>query len=186
MPFTPYHFGPTGFLALCFRRWIDVPVFVLANVVIDVEVLFAPIGFKHTHWHFHTFLGGAVLGAAWGLLAFGIKPLRRFFEKVMAFLRIPYKASLVKMAISGVLGVWAHTIIDGVYHYDVQAFWPNTKLLIWRMSRGLFPKMGFDARKDRIEDICLVFFIMAIIPYTVAVISFMRKKKEDRLECKHE
>ena len=39
MPFTPYHFGPSGFVGLVFGKWIDLPVFVLANVIVDVEVL---------------------------------------------------------------------------------------------------------------------------------------------------
>ena len=41
MPVTPYHFGPNGLVGLLFKRWIDLPVVVLANVVIDMEVLFA-------------------------------------------------------------------------------------------------------------------------------------------------
>ena len=39
MPFTPYHFGPSGFAGLLFRRWVNVPVFIAANVLIDIEVL---------------------------------------------------------------------------------------------------------------------------------------------------
>jgi len=39
MPFTPYHFGPSGFWGLAFRKWLDLPVFVLANVIVDIEVL---------------------------------------------------------------------------------------------------------------------------------------------------
>ena len=39
MPFTPYHVGPSGFVGLVFGKWIDLPVFVLANVIVDVEVL---------------------------------------------------------------------------------------------------------------------------------------------------
>ncbi|MHC4299546.1 MAG: hypothetical protein ACYS7Y_19890 [Planctomycetota bacterium] len=36
MPFTPYHFGPSGCVGLILRKWIDVPVFVLTNVIIDI------------------------------------------------------------------------------------------------------------------------------------------------------
>ena len=42
MPFTPYHFGPSGFFGLALKKWIDLPVFLLANVIIDVEVLLIP------------------------------------------------------------------------------------------------------------------------------------------------
>ena len=64
MPFTPYHFGPSGFVGLVFRRWIDIPVFLLANVVIDLEPL-AVILFdsgSSLHRLCHTFLFGTVLG----------------------------------------------------------------------------------------------------------------------------
>ena len=36
MPFTPYHFGSSGFVGLAFRKWLDVPIFVLANVIVGV------------------------------------------------------------------------------------------------------------------------------------------------------
>ena len=39
MPFTPYHFGPSGFIGLLFRKWLDVPVIVATNVLIDIEVI---------------------------------------------------------------------------------------------------------------------------------------------------
>ena len=68
MPFTPYHFGPSGFVGLVFRKWIDMPVFVLANVIVDVEVL--AVGLFGLGWpihrYCHTLLIGAVVGALWG------------------------------------------------------------------------------------------------------------------------
>jgi hypothetical protein len=39
MPFTPCHFGPSACIALPLNRWIDLPVFLLANVAIDIEPL---------------------------------------------------------------------------------------------------------------------------------------------------
>jgi len=38
VPFTPFHFGPGAFIALSLRKYIDLPVLVLANVVIDFEL----------------------------------------------------------------------------------------------------------------------------------------------------
>ena len=58
MPFTPYHFGPSGFVGLLLRRWIDVPVFIAANVLIDIEVIadqyIQPGWPVHQVFHFHT------------------------------------------------------------------------------------------------------------------------------------
>ena len=118
MPFTPYHFGPSGFVGLLFKRWLDLPVFVLANVVVDLEVLVVcllDLG-PPAHRYAHTLLGGAVLGVLWGLAAY---PLRHWFRRVMHLLRLPYRTSLLKLVISGVLGVWLHVLIDGAYHPDV-------------------------------------------------------------------
>lgn len=73
MPFTPYHFGPSGLVGLLFRRWIDPLVFVAANIVVDVEVLLS--FFRLTHesahrvWHVHTLLVGGLSGRFSGWLA---------------------------------------------------------------------------------------------------------------------
>ncbi|MHC4641289.1 MAG: hypothetical protein ACYS32_06565, partial [Planctomycetota bacterium] len=79
MPFTPYHFGPSGLIGLALRKWIDIPVFVLANVIVDIEVLIMvlldvryPI-----HRYTHTLLLGAAAGIIWALAAW---PLRTVFK----------------------------------------------------------------------------------------------------------
>lgn len=169
MPFTPYHFGPSGFIGLVFRKWIDVPVFVLANVVVDVEVLV--IGFSGLGWpvhrYCHTLLIGAAVGALWGAAAY---PLRGLFRKMMQIFRIPYQTNLRKMLLSGILGVWLHALIDGLYHFDVRMFWPNRTISLWRLTQR-------HVGKEQIQTICVVFFIAAIIPYAIAVASYMKRSK---------
>jgi len=162
MPFTPYHFGPSGFVGLVFRKWIDVPVFILANVVVDVEVLalwFAGLGAPY-HRYCHTLLLGAVVGALWGAAAY---PLRPAFKAVMQTLRVPYDASRLKMIISGVLGVWLHVLIDGAYHPDVKVFWPSQTVPL--------------GTREQLKTVCLVFLIAAIVPYAMAVASYMKQNK---------
>jgi hypothetical protein len=169
MPFTPYHFGPAGFIGLVFRKWIDVPVFVLANVIVDIEVLVV-IGFDlgwPIHRYSHTLLVGAAVGTLWGVAAY---PLRPLFKKIMRILYIPYKPGFWKMVISGILGVWLHVLIDGAYHFDVKMFWPNKTISLWRM---IYRHIG----KEQIEAVCVAFFVAAIIPYTIAVMSFIKSRK---------
>jgi membrane-bound metal-dependent hydrolase YbcI (DUF457 family) len=168
MPFTPYHFGPSGFVALTFRKWLDPPVFVLANVVIDVEVLIIRLfGFGlPVHRFCHTFLIGAAAGLLWGLAAW---PLRRFFIPVMRVLRVPYRPALWRMLLAGALGVWLHILIDAFYHMDVSPFWPSKTSLFFMVQHRL--------GKPEIESICLFFLAAAIVPYVVAVFSFYRSKK---------
>jgi membrane-bound metal-dependent hydrolase YbcI (DUF457 family) len=151
MPFTPYHFGPSGFLGLTFRKWLDIPVFVLANVIVDLEVLF------NRHWpvhrYFHTLLIGAAVGAIWGIAAY---PLRHIFGKIMRIIRIPYQTGLRKMVVSGILGVWLHVVIDAIYHCDVKVFWPsNANPLSGLMTHG------------QVKILCIVSFFAAVLLYAL-------------------
>jgi hypothetical protein len=169
MPFTPCHFGPSGFVGLVFRKYIDLPVFVLANVVVDVEVLFAPGSFPHRYWHWHTLLIGAAVGVIWALAAY---PLRGLFKKAMRFFRLTYETRLFKMVLSGVLGVWLHVLLDGLYHYDVQVFWP--------MRRN--PLRNIISRQS-VVIICLCCFVPAIVMYVRAVRS-QKSRQPSRLSDK--
>ncbi len=159
MPFTPYHFGPSGFIGLVFKKYIDIPVFVLANVIVDVEVLFYsrwPV-----HRYAHTLLIGSAVGIIWGMMAY---PLRNLFAKIMRMVRLPYRSSFWKMVFSGVLGVWLHVLIDAVYHWDVWIFWPSkAKPLYGLISQG------------QVKIICIAFFIAAIIVYVFALVSYMKQ-----------
>ena len=157
MPFTPYHFGPSGFFALLFKKYLDIPVFMLANVIIDIEVLIL----GH-HLYTHTLLLGAVTGVLWAIAAY---PLRHFFKKIMQIFLLPYQTNLWKMIVSGVLSIWLHVIIDGIYHWDVRVFWPSSSKPLYRLiSEG------------NIKIICLCFFVPAIILYVFAVIPYIKQK----------
>ncbi|HUU19017.1 MAG TPA: hypothetical protein VMW72_17835 [Sedimentisphaerales bacterium] len=169
MPFTPYHFGPSGFIGLVFRKWLDFPVFVLANVIVDVEVLVVmlfDLGWPR-HRYCHTLLIGAAAGALWGLAAW---PLRNLFKKLMKLFRIPYKTNLLKMLISGILGLWLHILIDGAYHFDVKILWPNKIISIWRMIHHYLGQ-------GKIQTICLIFFPAALVAYIFAVRSFSKNSR---------
>jgi len=156
MPVTPYHFGPSGFVWLVFRKWIDLPVFLLANVIIDVEVLFAERWEVHRHWHFHTFLVGGAVCAAGAVVAY---PARHLFKKIMHRLYLPYETSFWKMVFSGILGGWFHVFIDSIYHYDIQPFWPGLKNPFWRLlSHG------------QVKAICIATLAVFAAWYVITVI----------------
>lgn len=170
MPFTPYHFGPSGFIGLVFRKWLDVPVFVLANVIVDIEVLVIMLfnlgGPRHRYCH--TLLIGAAVGALWGLAAY---LLRNLLNKLMYLFCIPYKSNLRKMVISGILGVWFHILIDGAYHFDVQILWPNKTISLWKVIHNYLGK-------EQIETICLVFIFVTLVLYLFAVRSFFEEQQD--------
>jgi membrane-bound metal-dependent hydrolase YbcI (DUF457 family) len=165
MPFTPYHFGPSGFIGLVFRKWLDIPVFVLANVIVDLEVLV--INFLGIGWPFHRYLHTLLIGAAAGILWATVAwPLRNLFKMIMQALRIPYQASFLKMLVSGVLGVWLHVVIDAIYHWDVRLFWPSKVKPLYALLT-----------KQQVEMICAILFIPALVLYILTVILSLKKNK---------
>lgn len=171
MSFTPYHFGPSGFFGLLFRKWIDLPVFVLANVVVDVEVIvieFFGLGWP-VHRYCHTLLVSAVVGAFWGIAAY---PLRHLFKGIMEIFYVPYKTSLRKMIVSGILGVWLHVLIDGLYHSDVRIFWPCKTMLLLQTIRD-------HINRGQIETICMLFFVAAFVVYVLSVMIFRSRRIRD-------
>jgi membrane-bound metal-dependent hydrolase YbcI (DUF457 family) len=114
------------------------------------------------HSYAHTLLIGAVVGIVWALAAYPARPL---FAKLMQILYIPYKTNFRKMLVSGVLGVWFHVLIDGIYHGDVRMFWPsNAKPLFNIIPHGWM------------RPICVIFFFAALIPYAFAVKSYLKGK----------
>lgn len=165
MPFTPYHFGPSVFFGLVFRKWIDLPVFVLTNVIIDFEVLFITrfrLGYP-IHRYFHTLLLGTAVGILWALLAY---PMRALFKKIMSLCKIPYKTSLFKMIISGIAGAWLHVLSDSAYHWDVRIFWPSNAKPLWNLLT-----------QHQVKIVCLICFALAIPPYILAVRVHLKNRK---------
>ncbi|MHC4395708.1 MAG: metal-dependent hydrolase [Planctomycetota bacterium] len=165
MPYTPYHIGPSGFFGLVFKKYIDVPVFVLANVIVDIEVLAINLlGLRWPiHRYFHTLLIGAALGVVWGLAAY---PLRNLLKKIMTIVHIPYQTSFRKMLISGILGVWAHVLIDAIYHYDVRLFWPSRTNPLYRLLT-----------EEQVRNVCIVFFVLFFIEYAFTVRAYVKQNK---------
>jgi hypothetical protein len=157
MPVTPYHFGPNGLIGLLFKRWIDLPVFVLANVVVDLEVLIIVLSGQGEPVHrcCHTLLVGGLIGALWGFAAY---PLRGLWRWIMSVYRLDYRPTLGKMVVSGTLGVWIHVLIDGTQHPDVRAFWPLSDFSYTRSTWRI-------ARDHHLEDICFALLLCALVVY---------------------
>lgn len=123
MPFTPFHTGPHATVGLLAPRLIDLPVFVLANVVIDLEPLAVMVfDLRYPlHGYAHTLLVGGLLGLAWGLAAWPARPL---FARVMGWLHLPYDPGPARMALSGLLGAWLHVLTDTPLYPEMQPFFP--------------------------------------------------------------
>jgi membrane-bound metal-dependent hydrolase YbcI (DUF457 family) len=123
MPFTPFHFGPSASIAFPLKRTIDIPVFILANVAIDIEPLTVMI-FNLSyplHGYAHSFLGAGLVGALWGVVAFKGKGILR---EAMHFLELKYETTITKAVISGILGAFSHVLLDAPIYTDIKPFYP--------------------------------------------------------------
>jgi membrane-bound metal-dependent hydrolase YbcI (DUF457 family) len=168
MPFTPFHFGPSGFVGLAFRKWIGLPVFVLANVVIDLEpgiVLLFGLDYP-AHGLCHTFLVGAGVGVVWAFAAFWSRGL---IGRLMRLFGLGYETNLRKVLVSAVLGVWFHVLLDSFCWPDVQPFWP--------LHANPFLSL---ATIKTVYLLCSISFVPAIGLYILAVVS-RRKEARGRL-----
>lgn len=165
MPFTPFHFGPHACIALPSQRYIDVPIFVGANIAIDIEPLLVMVyGFNYPlHGYCHTFLFGSMVGLLLGLIAF---PFRKLIGKVMSLIHLPYSTNLLKMVVSGMLGAWLHILFDMPLYQDIEPFYP--------LSAN--PLYGIVSAKV-VYGTCTLLFLPALALYWYVV--FARKTKNE-------
>lgn len=164
MPFTPYHFGPHGCVGLAFQRYFDVPIFLLANVAVDLEPLIV-MKFRldyPLHGYCHTFLFGAVVGISLALIAF---PFRNAIKVIMNIIRLPYSTTLAKIVLSGLLGVWLHVLFDATLYRDIQPFFP------WETN----PLRGI-VSNSTLYRFCAICFVPAILLYILSVKRYIRAK----------
>lgn len=174
MPFTLFHAGPSALIALPLKKYIDVPVFILSNVIIDLEVLFVMftgVSFYQDsglHPIAHTFTYGSIIALVWGGLAL---LLRSPLTALMTEFRLDYQTNKIKILASALLGFWFHLLLDCFYHYDMHPFYPFT------MDNPLkFVKEG-----SWVVEFCSISFIPAIIIYIYLVV---RRSKRISQESK--
>ena len=167
MPFTPFHFGPHACVSLPFHRYLDIPVFMGANVAIDVEpLLVMTFNLDYPlHGYCHTLLIGGLVGLLFSTAA---HPLRHFIGKVMKSLRLPYAPTYGRMALSGVLGAWLHVLFDAPLYYDIRPFFPL-------QANPLCGVLSHSA----VYSICTACFAPALLLYVYVAFIARRTKAEN-------
>jgi hypothetical protein len=153
MPFTPFHFGAHASIALPLNKKINGLVFILANVIIDIEPLLVIVfNFSYPlHGYAHTFIGASILGGIWGIAAYQFKII---FEKILKILKLPPIFSMKQYIISGISGAWLHVLFDAPLYTDIKPFYPiKINPLYGLISNTLMYKM------------CSLLFIPAVILY---------------------
>lgn len=153
MPFTPFHFAPHACMALSVSKKINIIVFVLANVAVDIEPLLV-MTYKLNypiHGAAHTLIGAAIIGFFWGSLAYLFKEQ---FSKLLKLLKLSWEFTWKQYIISGVFGAWFHILFDAPLYFDIQPFYPI----------GINPFYGLVSR-ELMYKFCSFLFIAAVLMY---------------------
>ena len=123
MPFTPFHLGPGLLISLIFLSFIDIPTFLIASVIIDVEpflVLIFHLNYP-LHGFFHSFLGGFIVAV---LLSMVMSKIRRYFTPLLTFFKIEQSISFKKILFSSTCAIFIHILLDSPIYLDIQPFFP--------------------------------------------------------------
>lgn len=123
MPFTPLHMGPGMAVKAIAQDKFSLIIFGWAQILVDLQPLVVVLTHEgQIHGVTHTFVGGAVLGAA---AAASGKPmaevlLKLFRKKEKPPIRISWKTAWW----SGLVGGLSHVLLDGLIYPDMSPFWP--------------------------------------------------------------
>jgi len=160
MPFTPFHFGPALFFGLLLFSLINLPTFLVANVIVDFEpflVLFLGLDYP-LHGFFHSFLGGAIIAI---ILSLVMIKLDKNIQKIMRFFKLEQNHSQKSIWFASFSGIYLHILFDSSLYADIKPFFPITANPFYNTS--MFA--GFE-----IYSLCVILFILGICLYAYKVL----------------
>lgn len=167
MPLTPFHLGPAMLLGLIFLSYVDLPTFIIANVIVDIEPMFIILfNLDLTHHQFlHTFLGGTLVAV---LLTWIMKKIRSKFSQLLMFLKIEQKSSLRTILLASLSGIYIHIIVDSLMHADIRPFYP---LMVNPFLNGYILSVL------SVYMICIFSFIGGLIVYAIRLVLIKKNGK---------
>ena len=132
MPFTPYHFGPGLLFKGIVPKHFSWTAFVVAQIVIDAEVLYFIVRQQYPlHQTFHTLIGASIAGIIAAFMIISLywlvtrtaanSPLRsnRFWTSICTEF-----SSTSGVLIGSISGGITHLLFDSLIYPDVKPFWP--------------------------------------------------------------
>jgi membrane-bound metal-dependent hydrolase YbcI (DUF457 family) len=166
MPFTPFHVGPALLISMLLYPYLDIPTFIIASVVLDVEplaviILDLP---QPLHGPFHSLVVSPVAAIALALVMYG---LRRYTKPITVGRALPQNPSFRDLLRTAVLGVWSHVILDAFLYSDLRLFYP----VAWNPLLGL-------VSQSTIMTWCSAAFLVGILVYVVRVMLLGRRGEE--------
>ena len=166
MPFTPFHLGPALGLGLPLRKYVHVPTFIVANVILDVEpFLVLQFGLNYPlHGYLHTFLASLFVGLLLGYAMFILERFAQPFYKTL-LLETSSSLNLKVFLLSGDLGTGLHVLLDSPLYVDIQPFYPLTTNPLHNPALAI-----------EVYSLCVWMGIFGIIWYVSLVIIFGYRK----------
>ena len=165
MPLTPFHLGPALLLGLIFLQYVDLPTFLVANVIVDIEPMFILLfNLDLTHHQFlHTFLGGTFVAL---ILTMIMSKIRRKISPILTFFKIEQKPTFKRILIASVFGTYTHIFLDSRVHRDIRPFYPLEMNPL--LNESIFSMW-------EISTFCLLSFLGGLVVYAVRIILIRRK-----------
>ncbi len=162
MPYTPFHLGPALFIGLLLFPILDLPTFIIANVIVDIEpflVIFFQLDYP-LHGYIHSYLGGTIIAVILAVVMFLIKD---YMQVVMNIFKLYQKSSFKQILFTSLLVVYLHISLDSPLYLDIKPFWPLDFNPLYRTGSGF-----------EIYSLCVISFLIAFILYAYKLIK-MRK-----------
>ena len=176
MPFTPYHVGPALLVALLLYPLLDIPTFLIASLILDLEPLPVLLGYANWPMHgiFHSLTVGTLVGV---ILALPMYFIRKYTQPIQIGRVVPEERDIKNILITSVVGVWIHVLLDSFLYSDLNLFYP----LQWNPLVGLVPE-------QLIINVCLISLPVAFIIYMIrsTVLSWMKPQDEPEAELYEE
>ena len=168
MPFTPFHWGPSLLIGLLLFPLLDLPGFLIANVIVDIEPLVLMIqGAPVLHAFFHTYLGATIAGLA---LIPIIYLLRNFLLMLLKIFGLKQRTSIPKISVTALLGTNFHVLLDSFLYSEMLPLFPIL---------GYNPFFGL-LTLSQVYLFCIVTFIAAIPLYIFHLWRTREQKKKDQ------
>jgi len=160
MPFTPFHLGPGLLFSLLLFSYVDLPTFLVASVIVDVEpFLVLTLNLPYPlHGYLHSFLGGTIVALG---LAIAMNRIRGNLSPLMAFFKLEQKTSIKGITLASLFGVYLHILLDSPLYTDIQPFYPLASNPL--LGQSIF--FGFD-----IYAICVLSFVGGLTIYAARVL----------------
>ena len=153
MPFTPFHLGPALLFGLLLFPHLDLPTFLVSNVIVDLEpflILFLGLP-GPLHGPFHSYTLGTLVALGTALLMVLMQPLTR---PIMSLFRLRQESSPKKVLITAVLGLYLHLTLDAFLYPEIRIFYP----LVGNPLLGLVSMYT-------VYQFCIISFLPSLILY---------------------